>query len=174
MEQGVIERDGGHLLVDQLLIQGVDTVFSVPGESFLPVINAFFDRQKDIKFVVCRQEGGAAFMAEAYAKLTRKAGICFVTRGPGASNASIGVHTAFQDSTPLILFVGQVGSEFSDREAFQELDNLQMFGQMEKWVAQVNSTDRIPEYVTKAFQIATSGRPGPVVLASRKHIIIYI
>ena len=91
MEQGVVERDGGHLLVDQLLIQGVDTVFSVPGESFLPVINAFFDRQKDIKFVVCRQEGGAAFMAEAYAKLTRKAGICFVTRGPGASNASIGV-----------------------------------------------------------------------------------
>ncbi len=171
MVQGAIERDGGHLLIDQLLIQGVDTVFSVPGESFLPAINALFDHQKDINLVVCRQEGGAAFMADAYAKLTRKAGICFVTRGPGASNASIGVHTAFQDSTPLILFVGQVGSEFSDREAFQELDYRQMFGQMAKWVAQVNSTDRIPEYVTKAFQIATSGRPGPVVLALPEDVL---
>src|SRR5690606_18033211 len=115
--------------------------------------------------VVCRQESGAAYMAEAHGKLTGEPGICFVTRGPGATNASIGVHTAFQDSTPMILFVGQVGNDFYEREAFQEIDYRRMFGQVAKWVAQIDRTERIPEYVARAFSVATSGRPGPVVLA---------
>ena len=158
-------RLAGHVLVDQLVLQGVTLAFGVPGESFLAVLDGFYERANQLQFVVCRQEGGAANMAEAHGKLTGKPGICFVTRGPGATNASIGVHTAFQDSTPMILFIGQVGSDFADREAFQEIDYRRMFGQMAKWVAQIDRADRIPEYIARAFQIAQSGRPGPVVLA---------
>lgn len=156
-------RSGGQLVVDALEVHGVDLIFGVPGESYLPVLDALHD--SPIRFIINRQEGGAAFMAEAYAKLTGKPGICFVTRGPGATNASIGVHTAHQDSTPMILFVGQVGNDFVEREAFQEIDYRRMYGQMAKWVAQIDRADRIPEYIAHAFQVATSGRPGPVVLA---------
>lgn len=156
-------RSGGQILVDALKIHGVDIAFGVPGESYLDVLDALHD--SDIRFIINRQEGGAAFMADAYGKMTGKPGICFVTRGPGATNASIGVHTAFQDSTPMILFIGQVGSDFTDREAFQEIDYRRMYGQMAKWVAQIDRADRIPEYLARAFQVATSGRPGPVVLA---------
>ena len=156
-------RSGGQILVDALAIHGVDTAFGVPGESYLDVLDALHDSR--IRFIVNRQEGGAAFMAEAYGKFTGRPGICFVTRGPGATNASIGVHTAFQDSTPMILFIGQVGADFMDREAFQEIDYRRMYGQMAKWVAQIERAERIPEYLARAFQVATSGRPGPVVLA---------
>ena len=164
-------RDGGQILVDQLISQGTKTVFCVPGESFLPAINAFFRRKKDIRLVVCRQEGGAAFMADAQGKLLGEPGVCFVTRGPGASNAVIGVHTAQQDSTPMILLIGQVGGDIIDREAFQEVDYNRMFGGLCKWVARVERTDRIPEYVKKAYQISTSGRPGPVVLVFPEDIL---
>ena len=156
-------RSGGQILVDALAVHGVDTAFGVPGESYLDVLDALHDSA--IRFIINRQEGGAAFMAEAYGKMTGRPGICFVTRGPGATNASIGVHTAFQDSTPMILFIGEVGSDFMDREAFQEIDYRRMYGQMAKWVAQIERADRIPEYIARAFQVATSGRPGPVVLA---------
>ncbi|WP_374582524.1 thiamine pyrophosphate-binding protein [Pseudoduganella sp.] len=156
-------RSGGQILVDALKVHGTDTAFGVPGESYLDVLDAL--HESGIRFIINRQEGGAAFMADAYGKMTGKPGICFVTRGPGATNASIGVHTAFQDSTPMILFIGQVGSDFMDREAFQEVDYRRMFGQMAKWVAQIDRADRIPEYIARAFQVATSGRPGPVVLA---------
>ena len=156
-------RSGGQILVDALAIHGVDTAFGVPGESYLDVLDALHD--SNIDFVINRQEGGAAFMAEAYGKLTGKPGICFVTRGPGATNAAIGVHTAYQDSTPMILFIGQVGLDFMDREAFQEIDYRRMYGQMAKWVTQIDRAERIPEYIARAFQVATSGRPGPVVLA---------
>ncbi|OWW20947.1 thiamine pyrophosphate-binding protein [Noviherbaspirillum denitrificans] len=156
-------RTGGQILVDALRTHGVDITFGVPGESYLAVLDALHDAP--IRFITCRQEGGAAFMAEAYGKLTGRPGICFVTRGPGATNASIGVHTAQQDSTPMILFIGQVGNDFVEREAFQEIDYRRMFGTMAKWVAQIDRADRIPEYIAHAFQVATSGRPGPVVLA---------
>jgi len=165
-------RSGGQLIVDALQIHGVDTIFGVPGESYLPVLDALHEHKSNtaqnnapIRFIINRQEGGSAYMAEAYGKLTGKPGICFVTRGPGATNASIGVHTAFQDSTPMILFIGQVGNDFVEREAFQEIDYRRMYGQMAKWVAQIDRADRVHEYVARAFQIATSGRPGPVVLA---------
>jgi acetolactate synthase-1/2/3 large subunit len=163
-------RTGGQILVDALKIHGVDTAFGVPGESYLDVLDALHDSA--IRFIINRQEGGAAFMADAYGKMTGKPGICFVTRGPGATNASIGVHTAFQDSTPMILFIGQVGSDFTDREAFQEVDYRRMYGQMAKWVTQIDRADRIPEYIARAFQIATSGRPGPVVLALPEDMLI--
>jgi acetolactate synthase-1/2/3 large subunit len=163
-------RSGGQILVDALQVHGVDTAFGVPGESYLDVLDALHD--SNIRFVINRQEGGAAFMAEAYGKLTGKPGICFVTRGPGATNASIGVHTAYQDSTPMILFIGQVGTDFMDREAFQEIDYRRMYGQMAKWVAQIDRADRIPEYIARAFQVATSGRPGPVVLALPEDMLI--
>lgn len=158
-------RIGGHIVVDQLVIQGVTHAFGVPGESYLAVLDGLYDKQEQIKFVVCRHEGGAAVMAEAYAKLTGRTGVCMVTRGPGATNAAIGVHTAMQDSTPMVLFIGQVGSDFADREAFQEVDYKQMFGPLAKWVAQIDDVKRIPEYVARAFQVAQNGRPGPVVLA---------
>jgi acetolactate synthase-1/2/3 large subunit len=158
-------RSGAQLLVDALKVHGVDTAFGVPGESYLAVLDALHDAQDRIKFIICRQEGGAANMAEAYGKLTGRPGICFVTRGPGATNASIGIHTAFQDSTPVILFIGQVGNDVVEREAFQEIDYRRMYGQMAKWVAQVDRADRVPEYISHAFHVATSGRPGPVVLA---------
>lgn len=158
-------RSAGRILVDQLLVHGVTRAFCVPGESYLPVLDALHDVQDRIALTVCRQEGGAANMAEAWGKLGDGPGICFVTRGPGATNAAIGVHTARQDSTPLILFVGQVGGDFVEREAFQEVDYRRMFGSMAKWVASIDRADRIPELVSHAFHAATSGRPGPVVLA---------
>ena len=158
-------RTGARLLVDQLLVHGVDHVFCVPGESYLPVLDALFDVTDRIRLVVNRHESGSAFMAEAAGKLTGRPGIAFVTRGPGACNAAIGLHTAYQDSTPLILFVGQVGNDFVEREAFQEVDYRRMFGPMTKWVAQIDRADRVPEYVARAFATATSGRMGPVVLA---------
>lgn len=166
----LITRTGGQILVDALATHGADFIFGVPGESYLAVLDALVDSL--LCFIVNRQEGGAAFMAEAYGKMTGRPGICFVTRGPGATNASIGVHTAFQDSTPMILFIGQVGGDIADREAFQEIDYRRMFGEMTKWVAQIDRAERIPEYVARAFQIATSGRPGPVVLALPEDMLI--
>lgn len=160
-----VRRNGGQILMQQLRTHGVRRLFMVPGESYLPCIDAFNEHQGAIDPIVCRQESGAAYMAEAYGKLTGEPGICFVTRGPGATNASIGVHTAFQDSTPMILFIGQVGNDCCEREAFQEIDYRRMFGQMTKWVAQIDRTERIPEFISRAFSVATSGRPGPVVLA---------
>jgi len=162
-------REGGRVLVDQLRLQGVERVFGVPGESFLPVLDAFCD--VDIPFVVCRQEGGAAMMAEAYGKLTGRPGVCFVTRGPGATNASAGVHIAQQDSTPLILVIGQVSRGALDREAFQEVEYRLMFAPLTKWVAQIDRADRIPEYMSRAFHVATAGRPGPVVLAVPEDVL---
>jgi acetolactate synthase-1/2/3 large subunit len=156
-------RHGGQVLVDQLKIQGVDRVFCVPGESYLAALDGLYD--SGIETVIGRQEGGVAMMAEAHGKLTGTPGIAFVTRGPGATNASAGVHVAAQDSTPMILFVGQVASDQKDREAFQEVDYGQMFGSIAKWVAQIDRSDRIVEYISRAFHIAQSGRPGPVVLA---------
>ena len=161
-------RPAGHALVEALIAQGVHTAFGVPGESYLAVLDGFHQHREHIRFIACRQEGGAAFMAEAQGKLTGRPGICFVTRGPGATNASIGLHTAFQDSTPLILFIGQVASDQRDREAFQEMDYRQMFGPgtlgMAKWVGEIQDADRLPEYVARAFHTALQGRPGPVVL----------
>ncbi|MFJ7005147.1 thiamine pyrophosphate-binding protein [Pseudomonas putida] len=160
-----VKRSGGQVLVDALRINGVERAFCVPGESYLAVLDALHDVQDEIDLIVCRQEGGAAYMAEAYGKLTGKPGICFVTRGPGATNASVGVHTAFQDSTPMLLFIGQVARDQIEREAFQEVDYRRMFGQMAKWVVQIDDAARIPELVNQAFQRAISGRPGPVVIA---------
>jgi acetolactate synthase I/II/III large subunit len=158
-------RTGGELLVANLLAQGATHAFGVPGESYLPVLDALHDVANRLKFVVCRQEGGAAYMAEAYGKLTGRPGICMVTRGPGATNAAVGVHTAAQDSTPMLLLVGQVGTEFLDREAFQEIDYRKMYGAVAKWAAQIDRVERIPEYVAQAFRVSLAGRPGPVVLA---------
>ena len=165
-------RSGGQILVDALQTHGAEIAFGVPGESYLAVLDALID--SGTRFITSRQEGGAAFMAEAYGKMTGKPGICFVTRGPGATNAAIGVHTAFQDSTPMILFIGQVGNDFVEREAFQEIDYRRMFGPMCKWVAQIDRPDRIPEYVARAFQLATSGRPGPVVLALPEDMLVTV
>ena len=165
-------RTGGQLLADALATQGVDTIFGVPGESYLAALDGMYAHREMIRFVSCRQEGGASFMADAYAKLTGKTGVVMVTRGPGATNGSIGVHAAFQDSVPMVMFIGQVGSDFSDREAFQEIDYRRMFGQMAKWVAQIDRADRIPEYVAHAFQIAMSGRKGPVVLALPEDMLL--
>ncbi len=156
-------RHGGRILVDQLQAHGVSRVFSVPGESFLAALDALFD--SGIQNIVCRHEGGAAMMAEATGKMTGRPGIAFVTRGPGATNASSGVHVARQDSTPMILFVGQVPRGHRDREAFQEINYRAFFGPIAKWAAEIDQTRRIPEYVNRAFHIATSGRPGPVVLS---------
>jgi len=158
-------RTGGHILVDQLLIHGAEWAFCVPGESFLEVLDGMHDARDRIHLVNARHEAGAANMAEAVGKLTGRPGIAMVTRGPGACHAAIGVHTAFQDSTPLIMLIGQVGRDMMDREAFQEIDYRQMFGPVAKWAAQIDATDRIPEYMARAFHVATSGRPGPVVLA---------
>jgi acetolactate synthase I/II/III large subunit len=158
----------GHLLVDCLLAQGVTHAFGVPGESYLAVLDGLYARRDKIDFITCRQEGGAAFMAEAHGKLTGRPGVCMVTRGPGATNASIGVHTAFQDSTPMLLLVGDVASDCRDREAFQEVDYSSFFGPSTKGFAKrverIDDADRIPEYVARAFATAMNGRPGPVVL----------
>lgn len=158
-------RTGGRILVDQLLIHGADMAFCVPGESYLEVLDALYDARDRFTLINARHEAGAANMAEAYGKLTGKPGICMVTRGPGACHASIGVHTARQDSTPMIVLVGQIARGTRDRESFQEVDYRQMFGTLAKWAAEIETTARIPEYISRAFQIATSGRPGPVVLA---------
>jgi acetolactate synthase-1/2/3 large subunit len=159
---------GGHLLVECLIAQGVTHAFGVPGESYLAALDGFHNYQDQIQFVTCRQEGGAAFMADAQGRLTGRPGVCFVTRGPGATNASIGVHTAFQDSTPMVLFVGDVATETRDREAFQEVDFCSFFGPstkgMAKRVERIDDASRIPEYVARAFATAMNGRPGPVVL----------
>lgn len=160
----VSKRAADHL-VDQLVAQGIKHLFGVPGESYLPVLDALHGREREIEFVTCRQEGGAAMAAEACGKLSGRPGVCFVTRGPGATNASAGVHVAYQDSTPMILFVGQVARGMIEREAFQEMDYRRVFGQMAKWVAQIDDASRIQEYVTRAVHTALSGRPGPVVLA---------
>jgi acetolactate synthase-1/2/3 large subunit len=165
MSNAELKRSGGQVLVDALRVNGVERAFCVPGESYLAVLDALHDVQDQIDLIVCRQEGGAAYMAEAYGKLTGKPGICFVTRGPGATNASVGVHTAFQDSTPMLLFIGQVARDQIEREAVQEVDYRRMFGQMAKWVVQIDDAARIPELVNQAFQRAISGRPGPVVIA---------
>jgi acetolactate synthase-1/2/3 large subunit len=158
-------RSGGQILIDALVQHEVERVFGVPGESYLAALDGFYNARNKIAFTICRQEGGAAYMAEAWAKLTGRAGVCFVTRGPGATNASIGVHAAMQDSTPMILFIGQVARDQTDREAFQEIDYRQMYGPIAKWAAQIEDAARIPEYVNRAFHTATTGRPGPVVLA---------
>jgi acetolactate synthase-1/2/3 large subunit len=157
-------RAGGRILVDALRIHGADRLFCVPGESYLEVLDALYDTPQ-ITLVVAKHEGAAANMAEADGKLTGRPGICFVTRGPGATHASIGVHTAYHDSTPMILFIGQVQRDVRGREAFQEVEFRQMFAPLAKWVAEIESADRIPEFVLRAFQVATSGRPGPVVLS---------
>jgi acetolactate synthase-1/2/3 large subunit len=159
------QTTGARLLVDALATHGVKRVFCVPGESFLAVLDALYDIPGQIQTIVCRHEAGAANMAEATGKLTGQPGVAIVTRGPGAAHASIGVHTAFQDSTPMILLIGQVARGHLDREAFQEIDYRRMFGQMAKWVAQIDDPTRVPEYMSHAFHVATSGRPGPVVLA---------
>ena len=161
----IISGSGGQIVVSCLMTHGVDHVFCVPGESYLNVLDALYDVREKIALRVCRHESGAANMAEAYGKLTGKPGIVMVTRGPGAMNAAIGLHTAHQDSTPLIMFIGQVARDCMDREAFQEIDYRRVFGHMAKWVAQIDDAKRIPEYISRAFHTAVSGRPGPVVLA---------
>lgn len=156
-------RTGARILADALVIHGVDTVFGVPGESYLALLDAFLDTPQ-IRFVTCRQEGAAAMTAEATGKLTGRPGVCVVTRGPGATNASAGMHIAFQDSTPLVLLIGQVPRGFRGREAFQEIDYRHMYGEMAKWIAEIDDPARVPELVARAFHTAVSGRPGPVVL----------
>jgi acetolactate synthase I/II/III large subunit len=163
------QRSGGRILVDQLLIQETERLACVPGESYLAVLDALHDAKIDV--LVCRNEGGAAMMAEAYGKLTGKPGICFVTRGPGATNASHGVHIAAQDSTPMILFIGQVERSMREREAFQEVDYKAFFGSMAKWVVEVDSAARLPELVARAYRIACQGRPGPVVVALPEDVL---
>jgi len=156
-------RTGGEILIDQLAIHGVRYAFCVPGESYLAALDAFYG--SNIKLIVCRHESSAAIMAEAIGKITGRPGICFVTRGPGATNASAGVHIARQDSSPMIVFVGQVAREMREREAFQELDYRAVFGTMAKWATEIDDPARIPEIVSRAFHIACNGRPGPVVIA---------
>ncbi len=163
-------RSGGQILVDQLKIQGCDRLFTVPGESFLAVLDALHGVE-DIDVVTCRQEGGVAYMADADGKMTGRPGIAFVTRGPGATNASGGVHVAFQDSTPMILFIGDVARGDRDREGFQEIDFPAFFGPIAKWAARIEDARRIPEYVARAWRVATAGRPGPVVLALPEDIL---
>ena len=163
MSENQAARSGGQVLVDQLVIQGVKRITCVPGESFLAALDAMVD--VDIDVLVCRHEGGAAMMAEAYGKLTLKPGICFVTRGPGATNAAHGVHIAAHDSTPMILFIGQAERGVLGREGFQEIDYKQLFGGIAKWVVEIDRTERIPELIARAFRMATQGRPGPVVVS---------
>lgn len=165
MIKGRAMQNGGQLLVSSLVALGATKAFGVPGESYLAVLDALHDTQGQLDFVLCRNEGGAAFMASAYGKLTGTPGICMVTRGPGATNAAIGVHTAMQDSSPMILFVGQVGTDMKGREAFQELDYRAVFGTMAKWAVEIDRVERIPEILARAWVTATTGRPGPVVIA---------
>lgn len=167
-----MQKIAGHLLVECLIAQGVTHAFGVPGESYLAVLDGLHVHQDKIKFITCRQEGGAAYMAEAVGKLTGRPGVCMVTRGPGATNASIGVHTAFQDSTPMVLLVGDVGSDMRDREAFQELEYLSFFNSLTKRVERIDDAKRIPEYIARAFATAMNGRPGPVVLVLPEDMLI--
>jgi acetolactate synthase-1/2/3 large subunit len=164
-----LTRSGGQVLVDQLALHGADLAFGVPGESYLAVLDALHDAQ--LRLIVTRHESGAANMAEAYGKLTGRPGVCMVTRGPGATNASNGVHTAFQDSTPMVLLIGQVARDTVGREGFQELDYRAMYGAIAKWATQVDDPARLPEIVARAFAVATSGRPGPVVLALPEDVL---
>ena len=159
------QKRAANLLVECLINQGVNKIYGVPGESYLSVLDALYDFSNKINFISTRHESAASFMAEAYGKLTAKVGICFVTRGPGATNASIGVHTAMQNSSPMILFIGQIGRDMTEREAFQEIDYKAYFGSISKWVVQVNNADRLPEIIGRAFSVALSGRPGPVVVS---------
>ena len=161
----MIQKRAANLLIECLLNQGVDKIYGVPGESYLSVLDALYDFNDKINFIATRHESAASFMAEAYGKLTGEVGICFVTRGPGATNASIGVHTAMQNSSPMILFIGQIGRDMTEREAFQEIDYKAYFGSISKWVVQVNNADRLPEIIGRAFSMALSGRPGPVVVS---------
>lgn len=163
-------RNGGQILVDALLQHAVDTVYCIPGESYLPVLDALHDA-RSIRTIVTRHEGAASNMADAYGKLSGRPGICFVTRGPGATHAANGVHTAMQDSTPMILFIGQVESAFKGREAFQEVDYRQMFGSLAKWATEIDDIRRIPEIVARAFAVAQSGRPGPVVIGLPEEVL---
>src|SRR5262252_2642894 len=156
-------RHGGKLLIDQLEIQGVTSAFTVPGESFLAALVGLHDSNR-IKTIICRQEGGASMMAEAWGKITGEPGVCFVTRGPGAANSMAGLHVAQQDSTPVVTFIGLPALGHEDREAFQEIEVKQLFSSFVKWAAVIRQTERIPEYVSHAFHMARSGRPGPVVL----------
>ncbi len=166
----LVSRTGGQLIVDQLRAQGTERISCVPGESYLAVLDALHDASIDV--LVCRNEGGAAMMAEAYGKLTGRPGVCMVTRGPGATNASHGLHIAAQDSTPLILFVGQVERGMREREAFQELDYKAVFGSIAKWVVEIDSAARIPELVARAFRVAMQGRPGPVVISLPEDVLV--
>ena len=160
-----MRRNGGQLLVECLTALGAKKAFGVPGESYLAVLDALYDTRGQFDYVLCRNEGGAGFMAAAYGKLTGDPGICMVTRGPGATNASIGVHTAMQDSAPMILLVGQVGTDMKGREAFQEVDYKAVFGTLAKWAVEIDQVERIPEIISRAWLTAISGRPGPVVIA---------
>jgi len=159
------QRTGGQILIDALIANNTDKIFGVPGESFLEALDAVYQQQNKISFITCRQEGGAAYMADGYANATGKVGVCFVTRGPGVTNASIGLHTAFQGSTPLLLLIGQVQRHQMEREAFQEINYKEMLGPITKWVAQVDQVERLPEFINRAFSVAMNGRPGPVALA---------
>ena len=165
------QMNGGHVLVEGLVAHGVNTAFAVPGESYLEVLDALYEKSDQIRLIGCRQEGGAAYMAEAYGRLTGQPGICFVTRGPGATNASIGIHTAAQGSTPLVLFIGQVPTSHQGYEAFQEMDYTAFFGGVAKWVTEVTHPDQIPEIINHAFTVATSDRPGPVVIALPEDVL---
>lgn len=160
-----MQRNGGQLVVDCLIALGATRAFGVPGESYLAVLDALHDSQGQLDYTLCRNEGGAAFMAAAWGKLTGQPGLCMVTRGPGVTNATIGIHTAMQDSVPIIVLVGQVGTDMKGREAFQEIDYPAVFGTMAKWAVQIDDTDRIPEILARAWTTATTGRPGPVVIA---------
>jgi acetolactate synthase-1/2/3 large subunit len=162
MDTLVQPRNAAQILVDVLVKNGVDHVFCVPGESYLPVLDALYD--SPITVTTCRQEGGAAMMADAYGKATGRPGICFVTRGPGATNAAAGIHISQQDSTPVIMFVGQIERGFRERDAFQEMDYRAVFGSMTKWTTEIDQADRMAELASRAFYMATSGRPGPVVV----------
>jgi acetolactate synthase-1/2/3 large subunit len=170
VQSQAVSKIGGHILVDALLRNGVDTVYCVPGESYLPVLDALHDATA-IRTIVTRHEGAASNMADAYGKLTGRPGICFVTRGPGATHASNGVHTAMQDSTPMILFVGQIEGKFRGREAFQEVDYGRMFGGLAKWATEIDDLERIPEIIARAFTVAMSGRPGPVVIGLPEEVL---
>src|SRR5262249_51483230 len=163
-------RTAAEVLIDQLVIHGVGHVFCVPGESYIAALDAFHDR--DIEITVCRQEGGAAIMAEAVGKQTGRPGICFVTRGPGATNAAHGIHIAQQSASPVIMFVGQVDRDARGRDAWQELDYAAVFGSMTRWAAEIDAADRVPEMISRAFHVATSGQPGPVVLALPHDMLI--
>ena len=174
MADPALPRTGGQILADQLRIHGAELVFGVPGESYLGLLDGLVSHANAIRFITCRHEGGAANMAEAHGKLTGRPGICAVTRGPGASHAAIGVHTAQQDSTPMILLIGQVARDVKEREAFQEVNYQRMFADAAKWVGEIDDVRRIPEFVNRAFSLATSGRPGPVVLALPEDVLTEI